>query len=133
MKARMLREEQGFTLVEAMVALFVLMVGVMSLFTMQLTAINSNTTATGITWGTAWVTDQIEYLIKLPYDDNLLKDTTANPAPAPVASPDGHYSVSWTVNEDSPMENLKALTITVQYTDRATQKSMVMDYVKSSM
>lgn len=126
-------QQQGFTLIEALIALFVLMVGVLGLSSMQITGINGNATATKITWGTAWVTDQIEYLINQPYDDIVLDDTTATAAHGPVTSPDGKYNITWTVDEDLPMENLKSITITVQYPDGGTQKSIVMNYVKPRM
>ncbi len=55
--------EQGFTLVEAMIALFILMVGIMSLYTMQIAAIQGNQTSNRITVSSAWAQNQIEGLM----------------------------------------------------------------------
>lgn len=139
MSSNILNKESGFTLLESMIAMVILVIGVLGMFQMQMSAIGGNATATQVTYGTSWVTDQIEFLINQPYDDpkkkgslDPLEDTTATGAHGPVTSPDGNYSITWTVNEDQLMDDLKTISITIQYTDRGTAKSIVMDYVKAS-
>ncbi len=133
-------KEEGFTLIEAMIALFILLIGVVGLLPLISTAIDGNASATRITFGSSWVTDHIEFLINQPYDapsqfgaSDPLEDTTIIGTHGPITSPDSLYSITWTVDEDTPMANLKSIEITVQYTDRGQQKSIVMDYVKPAM
>lgn len=69
-----LHNNRGFTLLEAMIALFVLVVGIFALYSMQITAINGNSRAFRVTTASNWAADKIEEIIKLPYDE--LKDNT---------------------------------------------------------
>lgn len=55
-----LNTEQGFTLVEAMIALFILAVGIMSMYSMQISAIRGNYVSNRISLSSAWAQNQIE-------------------------------------------------------------------------
>jgi prepilin-type N-terminal cleavage/methylation domain-containing protein len=59
---------QGFTLIEVLVAIVVLTIGVLSLYAMQVSTINSNATAKIMTHNSNWASDRIEILISRPYD-----------------------------------------------------------------
>ena len=56
-------DEQGFTLVEAMIALFILAVGIMSMYSMQISAIRGNYVSNRISLSSAWAQNQIESLL----------------------------------------------------------------------
>ena len=60
---KVLRSNQGFTLIEALVALFILTVGIMSLYSMQTSAITGNYMAHRTTLGSAWASNQIEKIM----------------------------------------------------------------------
>ena len=60
---KVLRSNQGFTLIEALVALFILTVGIMSLYSMQTSAITGNYMAHRTTLGSAWAANQIEKIM----------------------------------------------------------------------
>lgn len=75
-----LRKQTGFTLIEAMIALVVLTVGVLSLQRMQLTTIQGNATAQSLTLASSWSADRAERLTGLDYTDPLLVDTDGDGA-----------------------------------------------------
>ncbi|WP_319547567.1 prepilin-type N-terminal cleavage/methylation domain-containing protein [Desulfogranum marinum] len=66
------RRDEGFTLIEAVIAMFILTVGILTLQTMQVTAIKGNAHANRITAGSAWATDRMEQLYAAPYSDGSL-------------------------------------------------------------
>ncbi len=67
---------QGFTLIEVLVAIVVLTIGILSLYSMQVSAINTNTTASNMTTGSNWASNTIETLLNNPYDN--LKDVNGD-------------------------------------------------------
>lgn len=63
-----MKNSNGFSLIEVMVAIVILSIGILSLFAMQTTAIQTNGTASSISIASSWVTDRIEILVNRPYD-----------------------------------------------------------------
>lgn len=72
---RFRNNQQGFTLIEVLVAMVVLTIGVLSLYSMQISSIDGNAKASRITTASTWAGDRIEQLLNLPYDDIQLRDT----------------------------------------------------------
>ncbi|MCI5120592.1 MAG: prepilin-type N-terminal cleavage/methylation domain-containing protein [Candidatus Electrothrix sp. AUS4] len=71
-KSDRLRQD-GFTLIETMMAMVIFTIGILGLFGMQTAAIKENLTANSITGGSAWAMNQVEQLLNLSYDDPLLE------------------------------------------------------------
>lgn len=91
-----LQNEQGFTLIEIVVALGVLAFGILSLMLLQTSGVRGNTTADITTVATNGASDQIEKILGLPYEDSLLEATTSR---EPLASEDdgwGETIKDWT-------------------------------------
>ncbi len=57
---RVLNNQHGFTLIEALVAISILVVGILSLYTMQIISIQGNAKANQVTLGASWAGNQIE-------------------------------------------------------------------------
>ncbi|RJR36986.1 MAG: prepilin-type N-terminal cleavage/methylation domain-containing protein [Desulfobacteraceae bacterium] len=114
--------QAGFTLLEVVVAISVLTVGLLAVASMQISGINGNKLGSTLTEGTTIAEDRLEKLIALPYVD--VKSST---------SPQqyGHYSVSWTVTEGSPLPNTKRVSITVSWNDKGTIRQTVLGRVKN--
>ena len=145
--------QEGFTLVEAIVAMFVLVVGVLSLYSMQIVSMQGNGTAMELTLASTWAGARIERLLSLPYTDtafdnpgsakdkakadNGLNDTgalgTDDAAVGSETSPDGRYTIFWNVADEQLFAKLKTIRVIVLYQDRSVQKQVAMDYVKASM
>jgi type IV pilus modification protein PilV len=69
-------KEEGFTIIELLIAVVVLAVGILALIEMQVAAINGNGSANHMTVATTLAQDQIERLKRLDYFDTALKDDT---------------------------------------------------------
>ncbi|MCW5201748.1 prepilin-type N-terminal cleavage/methylation domain-containing protein [Desulfobulbus sp. US1] len=70
--------QDGFTLIETMIAMVVFTIGILGLFGMQTTAIKENLTANSITSGSAWAMDQVEQLLNQDYENLLDTDSDGN-------------------------------------------------------
>jgi type IV pilus assembly protein PilV len=103
-----LRKEDGFTLIEVLIALTIFAVGLLGVAAMQTSAIKVNSTAGKLTNLSTWGMDKIEELSALPYSDPLL-DSAGNPH----QEVSGDYTISWTVFDDNPATSIKNITITV--------------------
>ena len=119
-----LKREEGFTLLEVMLAISILMVGLLAVASMQVSAIRGNAYASRQTEGTGMALDRMEKLLDLPYDNaDLATGNHADPNP-----PSG-YSVSWGVTDDAPLSNTKTVSVTVTWIDHGAQKSVSMQRV----
>jgi type IV pilus assembly protein PilV len=103
-----LKKEEGFTLIEVLIALTVFAVGLLGVAAMQTSAIKVNSTAGKLTNLSTWGMDKIEELSALPYSDPLL-DSAGNPH----QEVSGDYTISWTVIDDNPATSIKNISITV--------------------
>ncbi len=65
----MKREAQGFTLIEVMIAMVVLVIGIMTLFTMQISSMHGNMRANLLTNAATLNAGKVEGLIGFDYDD----------------------------------------------------------------
>lgn len=105
-------DERGFTLLEAMIALFVLTIGVLGVLTLQTTAIRSNYRAATMTIASTVASGQLERLRSLPFNS-----TNLDPANSPFTftDPASGYTVTWTVsNAPVPMTgDAKDIKVTV--------------------
>lgn len=106
------KKEQGFTLVEALVAIALLAFGLLAVASMQTGAIRGNFFASGTTEATAWAQNTLETLLALPYSDPDLTDGNhVDPNP-----PTG-YTIQWDMVNDA-VNNFKTVTVTVTYQGR---------------
>jgi prepilin-type N-terminal cleavage/methylation domain-containing protein len=71
--------ESGFTLVEVMIAIVVLMVGLLGVAAMQTKALQANVFAGRVTEGCAVGEAWMEWLMKQPYDRVAAQDVNPNP------------------------------------------------------
>ena len=129
-------------MIEALIAMAIFSVGILALYTMQMTAIKGNSTANHIGIASAVLSDQIEILMNESYtagDISPGNHTTAMSLPA------GVQSCSWAVvdwSNDSAdndgdgdadeldEQNIKAINITVTYIDQACTKSITTKFFR---
>jgi type IV pilus assembly protein PilV len=112
-----LKKEDGFTLIEVLIAITIFAVGLLAVAAMQTSAIKMNSTAGKLTNLSTWGMDKIEELSALPYTNPWLQ-TAGNP---PGTDTDGNthqevsgdYTISWTVIDDNPVTRTKNITVTV--------------------
>jgi prepilin-type N-terminal cleavage/methylation domain-containing protein len=91
----------GFTMIEVMIAMAIFAVGILAVFSMQITAMNQNSAARMQTEATAIAAQQLELLMALPYDNLLLSaDEDLNPHQRTV----GGFSLEWDVTTPDPAD-----------------------------
>jgi type IV pilus assembly protein PilV len=103
-----LKKENGFTLIEVLIALTIFAVGMLAVAAMQNSAVKMNSTADKLTHLATWGMDKIEELSSLPYADPSL-DSSGDPH----QEVSGDYTITWTVINDNPLTNIKNVTVTV--------------------
>lgn len=114
---------KGFTLIETVISLGILSIGILALFAMQTLGIRANASASRVTTLASWGSDEIE---------NLLTDAYANVRqtnPVNVSS-DGKFTIEKTIKENSPVNNIK--TVSVIVTDTTTKKTVTLTYLKAN-
>jgi len=121
-----LKKEKGFTLVEVTIALAILAIGILSLYTMQTRAIYGNSIANSFSNLTISNTDQIEQLYAAPYDSPNLTQGSHS-------SVQGGMSVEWDVLDDNPINGCKLVTVKVNGTFGGTTRQMATTFIKSEI
>ena len=110
--------EQGFTLVEVIIAMVIFSFGTLAIVNMQISSMQGNSTARRITAQSVVAQNKLEQLFVLAYDNPWL-EPAGNP---PGADSDGNthqettphgYTVSWDVIDDDPIADSKLVTVTV--------------------
>ena len=81
---------QGFTLLEVLIASSVFAIGFLAVAAMQITANKSTRRAVEVTEATAIASDRMERLMALPYTDSLLE-------PGNHTDNQGKYDIQWGV------------------------------------
>lgn len=106
-----LRENRGFTLVEIMIAIFILSFALLVMAQMQIMAIRGNAFANKTTTAVTRAQDMIEQLKGLSY--NLVVSGSDS---------SGVYTRTWTVQDDTPANDLKTVTVNVSWQDTSSHQ-----------
>ena len=151
------KKEEGYTLVEVLVALGILGFGLMAVATMQVTAIKTNARASGMSQGLTLAQAKVEELMNLPYidlidttgdgtdeDDGFGLNNTVDPAGEcnnPVS--DGFWPnpwdctakhrLFWNVAVDEPVTDSRTIRVIVTWTERGKEKRISLDFVKTDL
>jgi len=110
---------QGFTLIEVIIAVGIFAIGFLALGSMQIKALNSTSNSRRVTEAMVLAEAQAEKLLSLPFyaDDNNFDDdgdgTNDNYDVMPDLAAGGHtdndedrtglYTVNWTITDDEPL------------------------------
>ncbi len=133
----------GFTLIEVMMALVIFAFGILAVGLMQITAIQGNDTAFEFTEAMALGQGKIDTLTALPYDDPLLADSdgdgtggdlglndnTASTADGSETI-DAKYTLFWNVAADQPVNSARKIRVIVQWNQGSTRRQVALDTVK---
>jgi type IV pilus assembly protein PilV len=109
------RHEEGFTLVEVMVALTVLAIGIVSLSVVFPLAMRDVGKSGSVTRAVQLCQQKLEDIQMLGYDDPDLFVSAHYDSLNPI---EGTYHRQWYVTEDTPMEGCKLVEVTVHWYTR---------------
>lgn len=74
----MVKNRDGFTIIEVLISMIILLVALLALSSLQTTSVGSNAAGQQTTIATMLAQDKLEELISLDYDDSQLSDTADN-------------------------------------------------------
>ena len=112
------KNERGFTLIEVLIATAIFSIGILAVISMQIMGMNVSSRACSLTEAVVAATRQVETLKAQPYADVAGGTSTS-----------GGYSLTWTVANDSPVENNKFINVTVTWTEKGIQRTTFVDSV----
>jgi len=121
-KPRFITGHGGFTIIEVMVAISILAVGLMAVFTAQSRSITGNADANRQTEAMTLAQDKMEELLAVPYAD-------LDGAGSPVTAP-GNYVVTWTV---TPYESDNYKLIEVEVAGAGLRKNLELKCIKTKL
>ncbi len=146
-------KQSGFTLLELLIALVIFSVGILGVYSMQLSAVTGNSKSRIVTEATRSGAEMIETVISMAYDNDALddddgdgtdkdadndgEDDTGNnfglddqtSPDGSILSADGHYQVLWNVAVDYPLPNTKTIRFYVM-SSGLRAKPVAIDFVK---
>ena len=150
------KNQEGFTLVEILIAIAILAFGLLSVATMQVRAIKTNAIASGISQGLTLGQAKVEELMNLSYGHSDLLDTDGDGTGQDVdedgfdddggnfglddttgadGSEDngGRYKLYWNVAIDEPSTSSKTIRVIVTWTEKGRNKNIKLDFVKTDL
>jgi len=119
-----LKKNEGFTLIEVLLAVSILSIGLLAIASMQISAIKVNSSASDISKRSTWSQDKLEELVALPYSNAMLAEGDHDD---PDPTSDGH-TVEWSVVAGL-VSDTKQITVTVTNRGKTTQ----MQFIKADM
>lgn len=137
--------QQGFTLIEILIAITVFSIGILAVATMQLSAIKGNSFANGLTEAVTLAQDKMEELMSFDYgDDDLLDDVAPNGVDglSETANADGsnpgqgtnaRYDVFWNIADNTPFAYTKTISVITTWTEEGRQRQVTLNCVKQEM
>jgi type IV pilus modification protein PilV len=152
-----LKDTQGFTLIETLIAMLVLTIGVLALSTMQITSTKGNTSANKLTLAGTLAGNSYERLLNMAYSDPAM-DPATNPHDetelAGLQISSAVTSISWNVTEwtntdginndgdrwpdntekidEADELGIKQVVLNINYNDRVA-KILTINFYKSEM
>jgi type IV pilus assembly protein PilV len=145
---------QGFTLIEVLIAMSIFAIGILAVGSMQVSAINKYAGARNSTTVVTVAKDRVEELNGLAYDDadlvagehsvsagnlTLATDGIDNDENGQIdeAGETGHISIIWNVTETDlngdGINDSKIVTVTVTRATRGRQKEASLDFIRANM
>lgn len=133
---RVLKDE-GLTLIEVLIALFVFTVGILSVAQLQISALNCQARATRNMYDSVAAGTQLEAILSWEYHDPRLKDTDngffpdqPDHGPYPIAVTNS--TVEWEVDDNYKDFGVKRISVTIRWSARGAKPvKVIYEYIKS--
>ena len=140
-----INNQNGFTLIEVVIALGVFAFGILALILLQTSSIKGNATANIISTEASWAEDRIERILAMDFDDlKDEKDPGGGLDNKDIATADGYdntsvdgYLILWNVEDyimpdplNSAESTVKAIRVYVQSKNSGTDNEVELNYYK---
>ena len=148
-----LKDNNGFTLIEVLLAMVIFLIGFLAVGSMQISAVNSNANARLRTSASILAGDIVEQLLHCPYDSadcSLIRTTFVEDDPLAIGThpddddndatiewrnedpdgggPDRSYDVRWVV-ANGPEPNSKAIDVIVRWRKKGQDNTVQYSFV----
>lgn len=139
--------QNGFTLIEVMIAIALLTIGILGVAAMQIASLEGNSNAIRITQASTWAEDRLEIMMARPYTHADLTDVSNTGANAGFTGlnntnvagslADGGqvindgFTIYWNVADNVPIPDTKTIRVIVVRTDKGRVKTLAVDYLKA--
>lgn len=119
-----IHKDDGFTLMEMLIALTILAVGLLAIATMQMRSLQISSYAGDMTAGTTVAQDKLEDLLTMKYSDLVAGN---------VNETSGPFNISTTIAANTPVTNTMTITVVVTWNERGVTKTSRLVGVKAAM
>ncbi len=129
--------QDGFTLIEVMVAFTIMSIGVLSIGLAQLTAMKIVSMSSHLSQAMYLAEEQMEIFRSMPWGPTFSIAAVDVPDPAgplfPVAGDSAQFTRSWTITPNKPPHNRTEITVTVVWTNATgTRQTAALRGIKGS-
>ena len=140
---KIIQENQnGFTLIEVLIAMTVFAIGILGVAAMQLAAIKGNSYSSHLSEASTISQDKIEDFISLNYNDPVFNDDDGDGTgglddtnnPDETNQSNGVTGIQYTtvcnIAIDQPIQNTKTIRTITTWTEKGARRTVKMDYIK---
>jgi type IV pilus assembly protein PilV len=110
--------EEGFTLIEIMIALVVMSIGLTALAAVQISAIRGNAFSKRMTSAVSIVDEKLEQIKSMPYVDIVSESSIQ------VTQSNMNFTMQVTVTDNSPLPNSKKVEVVVTWSEGSKSHSV---------
>ncbi len=129
---KIIKQQNGFSLLEVLIAMVILAIGLLGVAQMQITAIQGNVFGSGMTAASSLASNTIERLMGLPFTDVMLNTTTSGPPTDSLGTANGrqdnltgveggvnneNYTRVYWVQDIAGRPGMRQITVRVVWTD----------------
>ncbi|HEX2975016.1 MAG TPA: type IV pilus modification protein PilV [Bacteroidales bacterium] len=121
----MISGKRGFTLIEVLIAMFILVVALLGLLSLSTMVIKGNSFSKTTTMATTLAKDKLEDIKNKSYDNIVsATDYATSNGVVSTTSTGAYYTRTCTVTPDSPAANMKSISVQVAWLWNGTSRSM---------
>ena len=148
--------DDGFTLIEVLIAMVILTIGIFALYSMQISSIRGNHLANLVTQSSNFSSLQLERALSADFDGSTLEDRNNNgtkkdldkdsiddagknfglddvgdDADYQINSGDNNYTIAYNVALDVPLEGIKKIRVHTRSNANVMQNAVTFDLLKN--